>query len=260
MDPDQQLRNLRDFLLVYNRMTEICFQRCSSNFNYRNLTMDEERCVDSCAGKLIRTNHRLMGTYVQLMPRMVQRRMEEMESKAAENAKAAEAAAASAYVGPSATEASPASQTPITSFPPPQVSPLLTPSIADVGPEAHGSVLKPAGLDIPVDLDAAVLKSTTATEVKLSAATTLTPATEAVNPSVLNEAGQSYSVGFPQPQIAGTQIESGSSAPVFMPSKSTSLSEDVPVSTVAAPTVSKSVESLPSHGRAPKFPPPSGQQ
>lgn len=32
---------LRDFLLVYNRMTEICFQRCSSNFNYRNLTMDE---------------------------------------------------------------------------------------------------------------------------------------------------------------------------------------------------------------------------
>lgn len=32
---------LRDFLLVYNRMTESCFQRCSSNFNYRNLTMDE---------------------------------------------------------------------------------------------------------------------------------------------------------------------------------------------------------------------------
>lgn len=71
MDPDHQLRNvsgscslaatlgsfvngvgmtvslsllqLRDFLLVYNRMTEICFQRCTSNFNYRNLTMDEVR-------------------------------------------------------------------------------------------------------------------------------------------------------------------------------------------------------------------------
>uniref|UniRef100_A0A8C6SWE2 Mitochondrial import inner membrane translocase subunit n=1 Tax=Neogobius melanostomus TaxID=47308 RepID=A0A8C6SWE2_9GOBI len=94
MEPDAQLRNLRDFLLVYNRMTEICFQRCSSNFNYRNLTMDEERCVDSCAGKLIRSNHRLMATYVQLMPRMVQRRMEEMEIKAAENAKLEAAAAA----------------------------------------------------------------------------------------------------------------------------------------------------------------------
>ncbi|RXN06844.1 mitochondrial import inner membrane translocase subunit Tim10 B-like protein [Labeo rohita] len=83
---------LRDFLMVYNRMTEICFQRCTSNFNYRNLTMDEERCADSCAGKLIRTNHRLMGTYVQLMPAMVQKRMQEMESKAAEVAKAEAAA------------------------------------------------------------------------------------------------------------------------------------------------------------------------
>ncbi|XP_043107131.1 mitochondrial import inner membrane translocase subunit Tim10 B [Puntigrus tetrazona] len=92
MDPAGQLRNLRDFLLVYNRMTEICFQRCTSNFNYRNLTMDEERCADSCAGKLIRTNHRLMGTYVQLMPMMVQKRMQEMETKAAELAKAEAAA------------------------------------------------------------------------------------------------------------------------------------------------------------------------
>ncbi|XP_051541231.1 mitochondrial import inner membrane translocase subunit Tim10 B-like [Myxocyprinus asiaticus] len=104
MDPDGQLRNLRDFLLVYNRMTEICFQRCTSNFNYRNLTMDEESCVDNCAGKLIRTNHRLMGTYVQLMPAMVQKRMQEMESKAAEVAKAEAAVqeGASALESPSA--------------------------------------------------------------------------------------------------------------------------------------------------------------
>lgn len=54
--------------------------------------------MDNCAGKLIRSNHRLMATYVQLMPRMVQRRMEEMESKAAENAKLE--AAAEASVGP----------------------------------------------------------------------------------------------------------------------------------------------------------------
>ncbi|KAG5844723.1 hypothetical protein ANANG_G00165560 [Anguilla anguilla] len=107
MEQDQQqLRNLRDFLLVYNRMTEICFQRCTSNLNYRNLTMDEERCVDSCAGKLIRTNHRLMGTYVQLMPGIVQRRLEEMEAKAGEMAKSAEAGAAVETV-PTATAALP---------------------------------------------------------------------------------------------------------------------------------------------------------
>ncbi|XP_026184507.1 mitochondrial import inner membrane translocase subunit Tim10 B [Mastacembelus armatus] len=190
MDPDQQLRNLRDFLLVYNRMTEICFQRCSSNFNYRNLTMDEERCVDSCAGKLIRSNHRLMGTYVQLMPRMVQRRMEEMESKAAENAKAAEAAAP-------VTEASLASQTPTTLSPTPQVPGLLT---SDVGPETHGSVLSSAVLDIPVKLDAVGSGSTKATEVKFSTSTPLTPVAETVNPSVLSNTGSgpSQTAGFPQ--------------------------------------------------------------
>ncbi|XP_051972557.1 mitochondrial import inner membrane translocase subunit Tim10 B-like [Xyrauchen texanus] len=101
MDPDGQLRNLRDFLLVYNRMTEMCFQRCTSNYNYRNLTMDEEYCVDNCAGKLIRTNHRLMGMYVQLMPAMVQKRMQEMESKAAEVAIAAAKGEVSALEIPS---------------------------------------------------------------------------------------------------------------------------------------------------------------
>ncbi|XP_059912923.1 mitochondrial import inner membrane translocase subunit Tim10 B [Gadus macrocephalus] len=103
MEPEMQIRNLRDFLLVYNRMTETCFQRCSSNFNYRNLTMVEDRCVDNCAGKLIRANNRLMGTYVQLMPKMVQKRMDEMQSKVAE-AEAAAAAAAAAAAG-SVTEA-----------------------------------------------------------------------------------------------------------------------------------------------------------
>lgn len=85
MEGDQaQLRNLRDFLLVYNRMTEICFSRCVSNMNYRTVTMEEERCLDSCASKLIRSNHRLMSAYVGLMPGIVQRRISDQEAKAAE--------------------------------------------------------------------------------------------------------------------------------------------------------------------------------
>nr|XP_057915567.1 mitochondrial import inner membrane translocase subunit Tim10 B [Doryrhamphus excisus] len=127
MDPEQQLRNLRDFLLVYNRMTEMCFQRCTSNFNYRNLTMDEERCVDNCAGKLIHSNHRLMATYVQLMPRLVQRRMEEMESKAAANM-ATEASAAAALA---TTEPSPVSETSVTAIPTPQEPPTLPRPVTD---------------------------------------------------------------------------------------------------------------------------------
>jgi len=32
---------LRDILQTYNRVTELCFRRCASNFNYRNLTSAE---------------------------------------------------------------------------------------------------------------------------------------------------------------------------------------------------------------------------
>lgn len=180
-----------------------------------------------------------MGTYVQLMPRMVQRRMEELESKAAENAKAAEAAAAAAAANaaPPATEAVPAL---ITSSPPPE----LPSSLTDVGPEAHGSFLKPAGLDIPVDPQ--YIKGT---DVKLSAAAALTP--EAVKPSVFNDAGNgpSSTAGFPQAPISGAQIE-------FKPA---SLSADVPVPTIAAPTVSKPIESPSGHEKASEPPPPSSQ-
>ncbi|KAE8628381.1 hypothetical protein XENTR_v10007495 [Xenopus tropicalis] len=82
MEPEQQqLRNLRDFLLVYNKMTELCFSRCAKNLNYRSVTM-EEQCLDSCASKFIRSNHRLMGAYVSLMPSVVQRRLAEYEGAA----------------------------------------------------------------------------------------------------------------------------------------------------------------------------------
>ncbi|XP_023045721.1 mitochondrial import inner membrane translocase subunit Tim10 B isoform X1 [Piliocolobus tephrosceles] len=90
----QQLRNLRDFLLVYNRMTELCFQRCVPSLHHRALDAEEvgncEACLHSCAGKLIHSNHRLMAAYVQLMPALVQRRIADYEAASAVPGVAAE--------------------------------------------------------------------------------------------------------------------------------------------------------------------------
>lgn len=142
---------------------------------------------------------------------MVQRRMEEMESKAAA------AAAASASVGPPATEAPP--QTAVPSPPPPDGPPLT-----DSSPEAFGSALKPAGLD--VGFDAAVPPPAAAAEVQVSAAAALTPVAEAVNLSLLSEAanGPCHPAGLAHMP----PIESESSASVFTP-QPTSVSVDVPV-------------------------------
>lgn len=215
--------------------------------------------MDNCAGKLIRSNHRLMNTYVQLMPRMVQRRMEEMESKAAENAKAAEAAAAassSVDVGSVTVDATPELQAAVTAPSLQEAPSSLAISVPSVGPEVHGSVLTP-GLDLPNELDASIMsKSTIVQEGQLTAATPLTPLTEAVNPAVLNKAndGPSFVAGFPEPPIAVSEINNGSSAALFTQPKPASLSEDVPLSSSTLPKV----ETL-TKEKAPEVPPPSGQ-
>uniref|UniRef100_A0A8C3XP03 Mitochondrial import inner membrane translocase subunit Tim10 B n=1 Tax=Chelydra serpentina TaxID=8475 RepID=A0A8C3XP03_CHESE len=44
----------------------------------------QEACLDGCAGKLVHSNHRLMGAYMQLMPSIVQRRISDYEAAAAQ--------------------------------------------------------------------------------------------------------------------------------------------------------------------------------
>ena len=89
--------------------------------------------MDNCAGKLIRANNRLMGTYVQLMPKMVQKRMDEMQSKVAEAEAAAAAAAATTTAATgSVTEAANTTEFSIDSALPPPA--YLSPVDTDTGP------------------------------------------------------------------------------------------------------------------------------
>lgn len=157
-----------------------------------------------------------MGTYVQLMPRMVQRRMEEMESKAAENAKAAEALASSS------AQASPAAQTYGTSLSPLEEPPLLTASVTDDALGAGGSLARAPAFDTENN----GLVSQSSSEVKSSsAAAPLTPATEE---GWLNNPGKgpSYAASFPQPPVANAQITLESSPPVATATPKRSLSAD----------------------------------
>lgn len=173
-----------------------------------------------------------MGTYVQLMPRMVQRRLEEMESKV----KAAEAAAlppaAEAAALPPAAEAPQASESSITLAPLPQG----TLSVTDTVPEVQVPLSMPSELEIPLGLNTRVPKSAAASEVSLSAAAALTPINEATYPSVLNDPGSGLSLaaGLPQQQVAGAQIESSSSSAVFVPSKSSSAPAHVATAALTA--------------------------
>lgn len=75
----------RDFLQMYNGMSEICFKNCVDNFNSRTLEVDEGKCVEDCASKFIRFNHRLMENFIKLQNLIANSRMLKEESEGQAN-------------------------------------------------------------------------------------------------------------------------------------------------------------------------------
>ncbi|KAM7362944.1 translocase of inner membrane 9b [Cochliomyia hominivorax] len=78
MDPN--LRNLKDFLTLYNKVTELCFTRCVDNFNERDLAEHETTCVNRCVNKFAQFNQTMMQVYVEVQTNINVKRMQELES------------------------------------------------------------------------------------------------------------------------------------------------------------------------------------
>ncbi|XP_063233788.1 mitochondrial import inner membrane translocase subunit Tim10 B [Bacillus rossius redtenbacheri] len=72
------LRNFKDFLQVYNIMSETCFLRCVSSFDSRDVSEEEARCVSLCTSKYINMNNKMMQVYMEVQPLILNKRMEEM--------------------------------------------------------------------------------------------------------------------------------------------------------------------------------------
>ncbi|CAH1103240.1 unnamed protein product [Psylliodes chrysocephalus] len=78
MDPGA-LRNFRDFLQLYNQMTEMCFKRCINNVNTRDLDQDEIECIEDCSSKFIKYNNKLMQNFVVAQTDIVNKRVADAE-------------------------------------------------------------------------------------------------------------------------------------------------------------------------------------
>jgi len=80
----QSLRNLRDFLQLYNRISETCFSQCISSLHQRDMQEDEIACVARCADKHVNANQKIMSVFMEVQPQIVAKRVEKMELDAAE--------------------------------------------------------------------------------------------------------------------------------------------------------------------------------
>lgn len=79
MDP--QVRQFKDFLQLYNTITERCFNSCVDNLFTRRVENNEDSCISFCVDKFAQTNQRMMTTYVEVQSRINEKRMQEYENQ-----------------------------------------------------------------------------------------------------------------------------------------------------------------------------------
>ncbi|KAH8354821.1 hypothetical protein KR084_009135, partial [Drosophila pseudotakahashii] len=80
--PTFHVFQLKDFLTLYNKVTELCFSRCVDNLSQRDLGGQEDMCVDRCVTKFARFNQNMMKVYVDVQTTINAKRLEEVEENA----------------------------------------------------------------------------------------------------------------------------------------------------------------------------------
>ncbi|CAG9861298.1 unnamed protein product [Phyllotreta striolata] len=55
----EQIKTFKDFLISYNKLTELCFNDCINDFTSRNIKNKEEQCALNCMEKFLKVNQRI---------------------------------------------------------------------------------------------------------------------------------------------------------------------------------------------------------
>jgi len=62
------IQNYREFIQLFNKVSNSCFEACVVDMTTGKLSTGEERCVENCAYKMINSNHRLMSVFMEIGP------------------------------------------------------------------------------------------------------------------------------------------------------------------------------------------------
>nr|XP_053637051.1 mitochondrial import inner membrane translocase subunit Tim9-like [Cherax quadricarinatus] len=61
-----QVKQFRDFLVQYNKLSENCFNDCVWDFTSRNVRNSEENCVQNCVEKYTKVTQRISERFQEL--------------------------------------------------------------------------------------------------------------------------------------------------------------------------------------------------
>eukprot|EP00056_Hartaetosiga_gracilis_P022239 m.29000 g.29000 ORF g.29000 m.29000 type:complete len:87 (+) comp9529_c0_seq2:52-312(+) len=54
-----QRKQVEDMIMMYNKLSQNCFESCCNEFTSRALTKKEENCVNMCIGKFFQATQRI---------------------------------------------------------------------------------------------------------------------------------------------------------------------------------------------------------
>lgn len=61
-----QVNTFREFLGNFNRVAERCFRSCVWDFSSRNIKSQENRCVEACVEKFLKSNQRISERFQEI--------------------------------------------------------------------------------------------------------------------------------------------------------------------------------------------------
>ncbi|CAG7833253.1 unnamed protein product [Allacma fusca] len=101
-----ELIQLKEFLLLFNKLSDRCFRRCVYTLGSATLTGEERNCIDTCLSKNVNFNQKTLALFMEINPPFQQKKMEEQMAQV-EELRRSQAAAVEASPQPVPIESQP---------------------------------------------------------------------------------------------------------------------------------------------------------
>ena len=63
---DAEIKQFKDFILNYNKLSEMCFMDCVHDFTFREVSKKEESCSENCFDKFVKLNNRISQRFQEI--------------------------------------------------------------------------------------------------------------------------------------------------------------------------------------------------
>ncbi|XP_060874719.1 mitochondrial import inner membrane translocase subunit Tim9-like [Metopolophium dirhodum] len=84
MDEEVQLKNIKEFLQNYNKITDDCFSQCVYTLSQSRLTGEEALCASHCVQKSKFVDQKCMQAFIEHQQQSMQKFIEDSSQKQAE--------------------------------------------------------------------------------------------------------------------------------------------------------------------------------